>query len=122
MAEKKLSRKKLLKEPDEFLTTTGTVVRYVKEHPRHVALAAAAVFAVFVVVAGFYYYQQQMNLASHNLFQGAVPGIRGGSQRKRGADPGETRHSPAGISVNSLTVSIEDCRRRSSVILRPCPL
>jgi TolA-binding protein len=71
LAEKRLSRKELLKEPDEFLTTTGTVVRYAREHPRHLALAAAAVFAVFVVVAGYYYYQQQMNLASHNLFQGA---------------------------------------------------
>jgi len=36
VAEKKISRKELLKEPDEFLTTTTKVIKYTRENPRQV--------------------------------------------------------------------------------------
>ncbi len=51
MAIKKVSRKKLLKEPDEFITTTGRVIQYLRENPRQ--LTIYGVIAVAVIAAGF---------------------------------------------------------------------
>ena len=58
MAEKKVTRKELLKEPDEFLTTSAQVIRYTREHPRSVALGCALVVIGLLAVAGVYYYQK----------------------------------------------------------------
>jgi tetratricopeptide (TPR) repeat protein len=51
MPTKKISRKKLLNEPDEFISTTGKVVQFLREHGRKVALYAVVVIAL--VAAGF---------------------------------------------------------------------
>ena len=69
MAEKKLTRKELLKEPDEFLTTTGTVIRYTREHPRRVAAGCALVVIGLLAAAGVYYYQKHREVRSHELFE-----------------------------------------------------
>jgi len=39
MAGKKITRKQLLKEPDEFITTTGKVIRFFRENQKQVTLA-----------------------------------------------------------------------------------
>jgi len=69
VAEKKLTRKELLKEPDEFLTTTAKVILYTREHPRPVALGCALVVIGLLALAGFYYYQKHMEVRSHELFE-----------------------------------------------------
>jgi len=51
MAIKKVSRKKLLKEPDEFITTTGRVIQYLRENQRQ--LTIYGVIAAVVIAAGF---------------------------------------------------------------------
>lgn len=68
MAEKKLTRKELLKEPDEFLTITGRVIRYTRERPRRVAAGCALVVIVVLAAAGFYYHQKNREVRSHELF------------------------------------------------------
>jgi len=52
MASGKVSRKKLLKEPDEFISTTGQVIQFVKTHRRRVFQVAVAVLIVIAAVAG----------------------------------------------------------------------
>ncbi len=69
MAEKKLTRKELLKEPDEFLTTTSKVIQYTREHPKRVALGCALVIVGLLAAAGFYYYQKNRQVTSHELFE-----------------------------------------------------
>ncbi len=68
MAEKKLTRKELLKEPDEFLTITGRVIRYTREHPRPVTVGCALVVIVVLAAASFYYHQKNREVRSHELF------------------------------------------------------
>lgn len=60
MPSKKVSRKKLLKEPDEFISTTGQVIEFLRTHRRQVT--RAAVIALIVIAAGagtFYYLRSQ---------------------------------------------------------------
>jgi tetratricopeptide (TPR) repeat protein len=54
MAGKKITRKQLLKEPDEFITTTGRVVRFLQENRRPVTLYGIILLAA--LAAGFLAY------------------------------------------------------------------
>jgi len=56
MPSKKISRKKLLKEPDEFISTTGQVIQFLKTHQRQVARAAVIVMILIAAGAGTFYY------------------------------------------------------------------
>jgi tetratricopeptide (TPR) repeat protein len=60
MPSKKISRKKLLNEPDEFISTTGKVIQFLKTHQRQVAQVGAIVLIVTAAVAGgFTYFRWQ---------------------------------------------------------------
>ena len=50
MPTKKISRKKLLKEPDEFISTTARLLQFLREHRRKVTLYG--VVAIALVAAG----------------------------------------------------------------------
>ncbi len=69
MAEKKLSRKELLKEPDEFLTITGKVIEYTRDYPKTVAAGIALVVIVLLAGAGVYYYYKNREAKSHELIE-----------------------------------------------------
>lgn len=51
MTTKKISRKKLLKEPDEFISTTAKVLQFMRDHRREMTIYG--VVAVALVAAGF---------------------------------------------------------------------
>lgn len=53
----KTTRKELLNAPDEFITTTSTTVKWIKENPVRFGLAVAAVVVVFAGVFGFYHWK-----------------------------------------------------------------
>ena len=60
MPTKKVSRKKLLNEPDEFISTTGKVIQFLKTHQRQVAQVSTVVLIVVAAIAGgFYYFRWQ---------------------------------------------------------------
>jgi tetratricopeptide (TPR) repeat protein len=62
---KKVSRKQLLKEPDEFISFTGKMIRLVRTHQKHVTIAlgiAVSVLLVFSLVKFF------ANRAENNAF------------------------------------------------------
>ena len=69
MAEKKVTRKELLKEPDEFLTLTGKSILYFKQNPRQVTLAAVILVVCGAVAFGFYSYNTYQEKQSHEMFQ-----------------------------------------------------
>lgn len=56
MPGKKISRKKLLKEPDEFISTTGKFIQFLKGHRRQFTLYGAVALAVMAVIFGGWYY------------------------------------------------------------------
>lgn len=51
MATKKITRKQLLKEPDEFITFTGRLIRFATQHKIHFVCAAAALFFLLITVS-----------------------------------------------------------------------
>jgi len=60
VAGKKVSRKKLLKEPDEFISTTGKFIQLLRERRRQFFLAGVVALAVLAAAAGgFSYFRWQ---------------------------------------------------------------
>jgi predicted negative regulator of RcsB-dependent stress response len=53
---KKLSRKELLKEPDEFLSLSRRMLQFAVDHKKSITIAAAAFFGLLLAAAGFRYY------------------------------------------------------------------
>jgi tetratricopeptide (TPR) repeat protein len=56
MPSKKVSRKKLLKEPDEFISTTGKVIQFTRTHERQIIRVAIVVLIVIAAAAGGFTY------------------------------------------------------------------
>jgi predicted negative regulator of RcsB-dependent stress response len=71
LAEKKISRRDLLKEPDEFMTWTARTVQYFRDNPRQASTAVSVAFAVVLVVLAYYAYNQHQKSAAHDLFEKA---------------------------------------------------
>ena len=72
MAEKKVSRKELLKEPDEFLTLSAQTIEYVRENPQRVVAGALIVVLAVAAALGYLWYRKQQELWAHELFQRAL--------------------------------------------------
>jgi tetratricopeptide (TPR) repeat protein len=53
---KKISRKKLLKEPDEFITFSGKLIRFGRTYRLQLALGFGALFAILIIVSGVRYF------------------------------------------------------------------
>jgi tetratricopeptide (TPR) repeat protein len=58
MAKKRLTRKELLKEPDEFLTLTGRLIGWAKAHPKQLTYGIGVFLAVVLIGSGYAYYRQ----------------------------------------------------------------
>ncbi len=68
MAKKKISRKELLQEPDEFLSTTTRVLTYIQENPRTVTgIAALIVVGILLAFGAVSYHKYRIN-KGHELF------------------------------------------------------
>jgi predicted negative regulator of RcsB-dependent stress response len=76
VAEKKVSRKELLKEPDEFLTASNKVVQFVRKNPRTAAIGCAILFAALLAGVAVYSYRRQRQWTSHELFEKAYRNYR----------------------------------------------
>lgn len=71
MAEKKISRKELLKEPDEFLTTTARVINYTRANPRQVTLGVIILAVILAGAAGYYGFRKHQETTGLQLFDQA---------------------------------------------------
>ncbi|MBW2091750.1 MAG: tetratricopeptide repeat protein [Deltaproteobacteria bacterium] len=74
MAKKKISRKELLDQTDEFITLTQKVINFVQKHPNKFLAGLAAIVALVIIVFGIKFYfdrQARLALAAYNqaLFQ-----------------------------------------------------
>ncbi len=56
MPGKKIPRKKLLKEPDEFISTTGKILRFLRGHRRQVILYGVIGLVILLAGAAGYYF------------------------------------------------------------------
>ena len=61
MAKKKVSRKELLKGPDEFLTVSARAVIYCKEHSRQFSYLGAAIVVGILIYLGINFYMNFIN-------------------------------------------------------------
>ena len=71
MAKKKVSRKELLKAPDEFLTFSGRAMRFVKEHSRQFEYLGMAVVAIVIIYIGINTYLKYINKKGQNVYNKA---------------------------------------------------
>ena len=55
MAKSKVSRKKLLKEPDEFITFTGRLIQFIQEYSKHLIGGLAILFVIIAIVSSVRY-------------------------------------------------------------------
>jgi predicted negative regulator of RcsB-dependent stress response len=68
---KKISRKELLKEPDEFITTSASVAQYMRENTRQVIILIGTLVVALVIGVLIYGYRQNRLTESHMLYQKA---------------------------------------------------
>jgi tetratricopeptide (TPR) repeat protein len=69
MAKKKrLTRKQLLKEPDEFLTFSAKAIQFAAEHRRPVSYALMALVAVVLAVGLFHYFSNLSERRAYAVF------------------------------------------------------
>ena len=69
MAQKKITRKELLKDDDEFVSITNRVAQYIVAHGKQIKYVGYGVFIVLVIVVGiglFYRHLNQKALAAYN--------------------------------------------------------
>jgi tetratricopeptide (TPR) repeat protein len=67
MVSKRIDRKQLLKEPDEFFTTTGRLINWAKAHPRQLTYAVCVLLLVVVAVSGYRYFTERRAQTASNL-------------------------------------------------------
>ncbi len=62
---KRVTRKQLLKEPDEFITTTGRIIQWGQRYARSLAIGGTIIAVMLVVVTAYRYYD---NWAENKAF------------------------------------------------------
>jgi len=81
MAKKRVSRKELLKGPDEFLTFSTRAIVFVREHSRQFEYCGMAIAAIFLIYLGISTYlkyidrkgQEAYNIAYYNVVKNMSP-------------------------------------------------
>jgi tetratricopeptide (TPR) repeat protein len=75
--QKRVTRKQLLKEPDEFITTTGRIIRWTRQYTRQVAFAAGIFLMLLVVITGYRYFSNRSENKAFSLLDQAVSNYEG---------------------------------------------
>ena len=61
MAKKRITRKELLKKPDEFLTLSNKIIEFISTHPRQLKYLGVGVAIIIVVYISGYFYLSHIN-------------------------------------------------------------
>lgn len=72
MAKKRVTRKQLLKEPDEFITTTGKLIGWAREHTKQLMVGGGLFVGLLILVASYGYYQKNQSDAAILLYSQAM--------------------------------------------------
>ena len=70
--QKRVTRKQLLKEPDEFITTTGRIIRWGQQYTRQLTVAAGLFLLLLAVIAGYRYFSNNAQNKAFTLLDQAV--------------------------------------------------
>ena len=62
----RMTRKELLNEPDEFITTTSSALIWIKEHPTQFAVGAIVLLSILAGGYGFYYWKTSRDQTAMN--------------------------------------------------------
>jgi predicted negative regulator of RcsB-dependent stress response len=68
---KRVTRKELLREPDEFFTFSGKVIRFVSENRKPVIGVVIGVFVLVLAVLGFQYFSKVSESKAYAMFEQA---------------------------------------------------
>ncbi len=66
MAKRRVTRKQLLKEPDEFLTTAGKIVLWAKQNSKRVITGGCVVLGLVLAISAYAYFRQHNADAAEN--------------------------------------------------------
>ena len=72
MAKKRVTRKQLLKEPDEFITFTGKLIRFGRAHQKILTYAVCAFFIVVIAFAAARYFSNRSETVASDLLRQAM--------------------------------------------------
>jgi tetratricopeptide (TPR) repeat protein len=86
MAKKRVTRKQLLKEPDEFMTTTGKVIGWSKENARALGIGTTAFFLLIIIVSVYGFINEQNAAQAQLMFSQAVTKYQTEAGQKSDAD------------------------------------
>lgn len=101
----KKSRKELLKEPDEFLTTTGRALAWVAAHKRELRLATAIALGLALLVSGWRAWENRQEAQAASLLSQAL------ERAETAGKPAEALRAAAGDFERLIA---EHGRRRSA--------
>ena len=75
MAKKKVSRKELLKAPDEFLTLSARGMLFIREHSRQFEYLGMAIAAIIIIYLGINTYMKYINKKAQNEYNMAYSAL-----------------------------------------------
>ena len=85
MAKKKVTRKQLLKEPDEFITLTSKVIQWCRQYPKQLTYGIAAVVAVIIVLVAVKTINDYRSRAAAELLSQSITRVK--VAEKEGSEP-----------------------------------
>ena len=72
MTKKRVTRKQLLKEPDEFITYSNRMIKFGVEYKQQLMIAAGIFCAAVLVYVGVQYVSERSRSKAFNLLENAV--------------------------------------------------
>lgn len=85
MAKRRVTRKQLLKEPDEFLTTADKIIGWAKANTKSVIVGCCIFFGVVLLVSGYAYVRQHNASEAENMLAQALASYQSEIETKDGA-------------------------------------
>lgn len=72
MAKKRITRKQLLKEPDEFITFTGRAIQFAVQYKTQLLSVSAAAFFLILLITGYRYFSIRTENRANDLLQKSI--------------------------------------------------
>lgn len=82
MAKKRVTRKQLLKEPDEFITTTGKLIAWAKDNAQALVIGVVGFFILIIGISVYGYVQQNRSESAQAMFSQAVTKYQAEAEKK----------------------------------------
>ncbi|MBN1849805.1 MAG: tetratricopeptide repeat protein [Deltaproteobacteria bacterium] len=98
MAKKKISRKELLKKPDEFMTFSGKAIAFYKEHSRQFEYVGMAIVGLFLLYLGINTYLKYVNKKGQEAYHVAYESV----VKSMDAETNQEELKKAGVLFNEV--------------------